>query len=89
MSNRRSLLISARKAKGLRHEDIARLLGIDRTTYSRWESGERTPRLDEALRLAALLGRTVEELFGPDLQRPDTPAQDDAFPANGKVAQAA
>lgn len=89
MAQRRATLILARKAKGLRHEDIARLLGIDRTTYGRWESGERTPRLDEALRLAALLGRTVEELFGSDLQQPETPAQDDAFPADGKVAKAA
>lgn len=41
---------------------MASQLGIKRTSYLRFERGERRPYLDHALRIAAVLGCTIDEL---------------------------
>jgi transcriptional regulator with XRE-family HTH domain len=53
-----------RKQRQLSQRHIARLLG-HRTgaTVSRWELGEKTPTLDNALLLARILDTPVESLF--------------------------
>ena len=53
-----------RKERQLSQRHIARLLG-HRTgaTVSRWELGEKTPTLDNALLLARILDIPVESLF--------------------------
>ncbi len=63
MENR---LRAERTKRGLSQEEVARELGIDRTAYLRIENGTRLPRVDRALGIAGLYGRTVEELFGPE-----------------------
>jgi len=40
-------------------------MGIPRPNVARWESGTQLPRVDTALRLAAILGTTVEALWTP------------------------
>lgn len=49
---------------GLRQEDIAAELGIDRSTVAKWEAGESLPRADKLPQLARLLNCTVDELLG-------------------------
>lgn len=45
-----------REAAGLTRAEVARVVGVDRATVSRWEDGSRRPTGDAALRFAELLG---------------------------------
>ena len=54
-----------RKAKGMRQEDLAKACGVSRQTIIAVENDKYDPSLDLALRLARVLGLTVEELFTP------------------------
>ena len=53
-----------RMRAGLRQEDIAEKLGIDRSTVAKWEAGESLPRADKLPQLARLLGCKVDDLLG-------------------------
>jgi len=59
----RKELFKARKAAGLTQEQLALAVGIDRTAYNRIERGARKPPVDVALKIAAVLGKRVEDLF--------------------------
>ena len=52
-----------RKARGLRQEDLAELLGVSRQTIIAMENDKYDPSLALAMRLARLLERPVEEIF--------------------------
>ena len=52
-----------RKARGLRQEDLAELLGVSRQTIIAIENDKYDPSLALAMRLARLLETTVEEIF--------------------------
>ena len=52
-----------RKARGLRQEDLAALLGVSRQTVIAMENDKYDPSLALAMRLARLLETTVEEIF--------------------------
>lgn len=52
-----------RKAAGLRQEDVASILRVTRQTINAIENNKYDPTLALAMRLARLLGTTVEELF--------------------------
>lgn len=65
MTALRKELRIARKLAGLRQEDIAKLVGIDRTYYSAIERGRRTPALGVAQRIAAVLKKDVNDIFLP------------------------
>lgn len=52
-----------RKALGYRQEDIAVILGVTRQTINAIENQKYNPTLELAMKLAKLLGTTVEELF--------------------------
>lgn len=47
----------------LSQSDIAQIMKVKQNTISQWETGERTPRLMQAIDLAELLHTTVEELY--------------------------
>lgn len=64
MAAKRNLIYLLRRSRGLSQEQLARLAGITQPVVSRIETGDRKPSLDTALRLAAVFGLTVEELFG-------------------------
>lgn len=57
---RRALRERARLSQG----DLARVLRVDRATISRYESGDREPRLCVVARYAALLERLAREGAG-------------------------
>lgn len=59
-------LVAARKAAGLTQVAVSKQAGISATHYAQMELGWKTPSLRVALRLAAVLGRSVEDLW-PEL----------------------
>ncbi|MCQ2505750.1 MAG: helix-turn-helix domain-containing protein [Lachnospiraceae bacterium] len=48
---------------GLRQEDLARLAGCDAHSISRYETGERVPCLEIAIRISEALKTSVNEIF--------------------------
>jgi len=57
-----SRLAAARKARSITQEQAAKHLGCSRPTLIALEKGERTPKGDEIVTLAALYGRSVHEI---------------------------
>lgn len=55
---------------GLGQAELADRAGVSRQALGALESGRHLPRVDAALRLAAALGTTVEQLLTPDLGTP-------------------
>src|SRR5271165_3453434 len=55
----------ARRACGKTQEEVAEFLGCSRPTYIAIEKGERAAKDEEILKLAAFLGRKVNELVRP------------------------
>ena len=60
-----------RKARGLRQEDLAALLGVSRQTIIAMENDKYDPSLALAMRLARLLERPVEEIFFLEENKPE------------------
>ena len=58
-----------RKARGLRQEDLAELLGVSRQTIIAMENDKYDPSLALAMRLARLMETTVEEIFYVEAER--------------------
>lgn len=56
-------LKNIRKGLKISQQDLARRLGIAQSTVGMWETGKRTPKLDEIKRLATALNITVERLI--------------------------
>lgn len=56
---------SMRKEKGLRQEDLAKACEVSRQTIIAIENDKYDPSLDLAMRLARVLGTSVEQLFVP------------------------
>ena len=70
-------LAAARNAKGLSQRALASKLDIAAGHYARLETEDRRPSIGLALRIATLLDRSVEYLFG------HIEAEDAAPPASG------
>ena len=52
-----------REQIGLRQEDVAQALDVDRSTVAKWETGEAMPRSDKLPELAKILGCSIDELY--------------------------
>lgn len=59
---RRTHLIKRRNTVGLSQEKLAEVVGVDRTTVSRWENGETFPQPGQRPTLAEALQVSVEQL---------------------------
>jgi len=53
-----------RKKIGLKQDDLARMIGVERSTVANWERGAKQPSLDTLLRLSEILGVSLDELAG-------------------------
>lgn len=53
-----------RSARGVLQKDVAALLGIDRTTYVKYEKGVSEPSIETLLKLADYFGVSVDFLLG-------------------------
>ncbi|EME3581521.1 helix-turn-helix transcriptional regulator [Enterococcus faecium] len=52
-----------RKEKGLSQVEVAKQAGISTRQYQRVEAGEHLPNVAPAIKIAQILGTTVEKLF--------------------------
>lgn len=52
-----------RRARGLRQEDMAKLLGVSRQTVVAMENDKYDPTLELAIKVARLFGQPVESIF--------------------------
>lgn len=52
-----------REAKRLTQEQLAEVFGFDRSTVTKWESGDSNPRSKDLPKLARVLGVTIDELL--------------------------
>lgn len=57
-------LRDAREKRGLTQVEVAGKAGITARAYQIYESGERIPRADVAVKIAKTVKSTVEKLFG-------------------------
>jgi transcriptional regulator with XRE-family HTH domain len=64
MANFAERLKELRTARKLTQVRVAELLGISPRVYHRWESGSATPYFDTVVKIADILGVTLDELAG-------------------------
>lgn len=57
-------LRNARQRKGMSQQDVADKVGVAKSTYSMWETGNREPNLMKIIALTKVLGVTGDELLG-------------------------
>ena len=50
-------------SKGLKQKELALKIGLSAPSISYYESGEKKPSINNALKIAQVLGVTVDELF--------------------------
>ena len=60
------IIKSMRQEKGLLQQQVADTLGISRPSYIALENGVREPRLNEAKKLADVLGISINDLLGEE-----------------------
>lgn len=58
-----SKLEEKRKEKGLSQAALAKELNVDQSTVCLWEKGKTFPRVDVAIRLAEMLGCSLEDIY--------------------------
>ena len=63
-----------RTEKGLYQKDIATYLGVDRTTYVKYENGSSEPSNEILSKLADYFGVTTDYLLGREEKSPVSPA---------------
>lgn len=59
----RNNIRALRRARGLRQEDLANLLGVSRQTIVAMENDKYDPTLELAMKVARLLEQPVESIF--------------------------
>ena len=52
-----------RKNKNLSQSDISKMMKVNQSTYSQWETGQRFPNVKRAIQIAEILETTVENLY--------------------------
>ena len=52
-----------RKARGIRQDEFAKLMGVSRQTISSLETGRYNPSIFLAYKIARYFGLTIEEVF--------------------------
>lgn len=62
---KRRWLTQCREVKGVTHDEVAAFAGIDRSTYTRYESGTRTPKPATAVKIASYLEFDASKFFWP------------------------
>lgn len=57
----------AREQKGLSQKDVAEKIGVAKSTYSLYESGNREPNVQTIKKISDVLGVSADELLGIDV----------------------
>ncbi len=55
-----------REQRDLTTDEVAKILGVNRTAVVKWETGANQPRLTKAIALARLLRCSMDEMLGLD-----------------------
>jgi len=79
---RQERLIKCRRESRMNQEDVARAIGVTRSTYVRYETGKRRAPVSKALLIARILHSSVEFLFGSEVPNGNT----DGEPRTGEGA---
>lgn len=74
----------ARRAVGVTQEELARQLGINRATVSKYESGSIDLSLGQLQKIAKILHTTVYEMVNPDWEAIDT---SDSFASDQEIKE--
>lgn len=53
-----------RQRMGLRQDDVARMVGVERSTVANWERGAKQPSLETLVKLSQVFGVSLDELVG-------------------------
>lgn len=64
-------LRTLRKSFGLTQQEVADILGIDRSTYTFYEAGKSTPTKENIVKLCDIFNVTVGYLFGVEKNCPE------------------
>lgn len=67
----------ARIEKGLSQQQLAEAMNVDRSTVTKWETGDRLPNAATLARLSSVLGSNVAELLGASDEKPRVMLVDD------------
>lgn len=59
-------ILKRRKEQAISQRQLANILGIDRSTVAKWETGKALPRAEMLVKLAAVLQCTVDELLNAE-----------------------
>ena len=59
----KNIIEELRKARGIRQEEFAKLLGVSRQTISSLETGRYNPSIFLAHNIAKIFGMSIEEVF--------------------------
>ena len=59
----RNRIEEIRKERGIRQEELAKMLGVSRQTISSLETGRYNPSIFLAHKIAQFFGMTIEEVF--------------------------
>lgn len=79
-------LFALRRAAGLTQESIAQQLGLDRSSYTYYETGVSTPTVATLKQLADIFGVSVDYLLGRASHVPSLSVQDEAeIPDSARV----
>lgn len=74
-------LVRKADSRKLTQQDVADWLGIDRSTYGKYEQGSSEPTFDTLHKLADFFGVSMEYLMGlPELKKASTPEEVNALP---------
>ncbi len=63
MPDQPSPIRAARIAAGMTQQQLADALGISQVSVTRWETGEREPRVSTLKRIASVLGCNLRDLI--------------------------
>lgn len=53
-----------RKTRGMSQAELAKHVGVERSTVAKWESGSNHPQAAHLVKLAEIFGCSVDELLG-------------------------
>lgn len=53
-----------RQQSGLRQGDLAKMLGVERSTVANWERGAKQPSIDILIKLREIFGVSLDQLVG-------------------------
>ncbi len=60
------MIRTARMSKGLTQKQLAEQMGVTRAAVANWETGVSSPTAESLIRLARILGTTVDALLADD-----------------------